>query len=279
MLEWFEKNPKRWGGIKWCSAVIALLYFTSMFIYPWTQGGWGYVETIWRDWQSLNMGMLAFMAALFGLARNQEIAHNERERDKKEKDDERKQQLRAALANLPQALSDLIEYGREALQFLEKVWPYIDTPEGKMRKVIDEHYKELTPPELMESHVQVFKDCMEFGGSNLYRILSKILRHLQINNTRIRKLIAEISPGSTKTVTTINILSLFYRVTEAQVMIDRLFGYARERENLNISGLVYDEFRTALILAEVEVDEFPELVGFIRSVLERENADPSEGDV
>jgi hypothetical protein len=44
----------------------ASLYAFCMLIWPWIAGcgDWGYVQNVWNRWQSLNVGMLAFISSI-----------------------------------------------------------------------------------------------------------------------------------------------------------------------------------------------------------------------
>lgn len=49
--------------------ILAALYFVCMPIAPWIQSGWDWdnVQDIWDRWQSLNVGMLAFISSILAL--------------------------------------------------------------------------------------------------------------------------------------------------------------------------------------------------------------------
>ncbi|WP_256092693.1 hypothetical protein [Vibrio parahaemolyticus] len=53
--------------INWLCLFVGIPYLVSMVIYPSTQGGWEHVHAVWYTWQSLNTGILAFIASIFAL--------------------------------------------------------------------------------------------------------------------------------------------------------------------------------------------------------------------
>ncbi|MEW8626991.1 MAG: hypothetical protein AB2551_14655 [Candidatus Thiodiazotropha sp.] len=87
--------------INWIGVPFAFLYFISMFIIPLVDNAlnWGGIQNVWDRWQSLNVGMLAFISSITAFNISRFNANKQRERD-----------FLAAKAFLPDALSELIDY-------------------------------------------------------------------------------------------------------------------------------------------------------------------------
>ena len=123
---------------------IALIYFVSMFIYPWFDNdtGWVHVQNVWGRWQGINVGMLAFVSSItaFNIARYN--ANKQRERE-----------FLAAKAFLPHALSELTEYLNSCASILQEAWNA--TEENRLGP------QEL---ELPESYKTVFSNCIKYAN-------------------------------------------------------------------------------------------------------------------
>jgi len=92
-------------------ALILIAYIFAMFIHPFTQGNWDYVQSIWERWLSLNSAMIAFAAAAI-IAIIQHRINNQR----------LKQDRLSARAFLPSQLSYIIEICDQNIVELGKLY-------------------------------------------------------------------------------------------------------------------------------------------------------------
>ena len=91
---------------------LTVVFAFSMIVWPWIagRGNWGHVQDVWDRWQSLNVGLMAFIAsvAAFNIARYN--ADRQRARD-----------FLAAKASLPATLSSLNSYFNASARLLLSV--------------------------------------------------------------------------------------------------------------------------------------------------------------
>lgn len=90
----------------WLFVALFSIYIYSMLFHPWFNGGWKYAHAVWLEWQSLNVGILAFSASViaFNISRYQATQQRRRE-------------LVAARAFLPDSLSELTQYLNRLLKY------------------------------------------------------------------------------------------------------------------------------------------------------------------
>ena len=60
-----------------------IIYFSCMLLYPWIDGNfyWSHVQDIWDRWQSLNVGVLAFISSIIAFNISRFNANKQRERE------------------------------------------------------------------------------------------------------------------------------------------------------------------------------------------------------
>jgi len=95
-------------------ACLIFAYLICMFIVPFikSQGSWGYVHQVWYDWQSFNVGMLAFIASCLAIYSTQISESQKNQRN-----------FLAAKALLALELSKFSEgYLRDSADILNKAW-------------------------------------------------------------------------------------------------------------------------------------------------------------
>jgi hypothetical protein len=189
-----------------------------MFVYPWIDGdlNWSHVQNVWDRWQGLNVGMLAFISSIAAFNISRYNANKQRERE-----------FLAAKAFLPQALSDLSHYLDSCASLLHEAW-----------NATEDNRLETEAPELPESYKPVFSNCIKHAESDIGSYLTNVLVRLQVNNSRLSSLRAERTDLNKP-----YLISCLYRLGELQVLINKLFDFARNKEEFDSSPLVWEDFR------------------------------------
>lgn len=241
--------------LNWLGIPIAFGYIASMFVYPWIDGNWNWahVQEVWDRWQSLNVGMLAFISSIAAFNISRFNAKKQRERD-----------FLAAKSFLPATLSQLCTYFEECASFLCQAWSANNSDEQNFEA-----------PDLPNDYREIFSTCIRFADPDVGDYLSKIIVWLQINDTRLRGAFSgardghiDVSPRRH------NIITYLYRLGELQARVNQLFPFARGMEDFNGSTLVWDNFSNAYGLLNIEVQEFHindnmNLESFTRRAIER----------
>lgn len=236
-----------------------LLYFGAMILYPWIDGGgnWQHVQNVWDRWQSLNVGMLAFVSSVTAFNISRYNANKQRERD-----------FLAARSFLPAALSELIAYFENCADVLREGW---DADRDQELNLI--------APELPPHYREVFEKCIRFAAPDVGDYLSKILVWLQIHESRLRGFVDEFRDTNYVNPNKHNILTYIYRLGELQAMVNRLFEFARGMDDFNGKRLDWDEFRTAYLnlnftIENYRINDQMNLISFTERAIERnENPD------
>lgn len=223
-----------------------------MFIFPWVDGAgnWLYVQNVWDRWQSLNVGMLAFISSITAFNISRFNANKQRERD-----------FLAAKAFLPAALSELCAYFKLSATILIRAW------ETDRNNRLD-----IESPSLPENYKQVFGQCIKFAEPDVGDYLSKILVRLQVHDARLMELISQY--GGANHPNRHTIISYLYRLGELQAFMNKLFPFARNEEEFDSSRLQWEDFRNAFGNLDVwyqdyRIDENMNLEDFTRRAINR----------
>lgn len=199
--------------IKNSFVIVTIIYVISMVLVPLAvgKGDWTYVQRVWMSWQSLNVGLLAFMSTslifLIGYSANE----NQRERE-----------FQAALSFLPDALSEICAYLEDCVPLLEEVYFRVKSGE-KLKERLDKK-----PPKLPTNYRSTFRDCIRFSTSEVGDKLSSILQKLQIQQSRIQNLYnKDIIEGSKISVKLIDAQNHIDDCAEIYSLVSNLFEFAR----------------------------------------------------
>lgn len=207
------------GGISTVAYIIAMLLF------PWVDGGWkwNYVQNVWDRWQSLNVGVLAFLSSLVAFNIAAYNANRQRERD-----------FIASRAFLPSALSELIAYFKACARVFKTAWA---TDEQNLAGV--------TKPELPEAYSRVFSECIRHASPEVGDYLSRILVRLQIHDARLRDLLHRDEEIDVHVIGKYNLMTYLYRLGELQALVSLLFEFARGESDFKSRSLELEDFRNA----------------------------------
>lgn len=194
---------------------LVMIYVGFMFVKPWFYGSWSYVHGVWHSWQSLNVGVLAFVSSLIAFNISRYNAEQQRKRD-----------YLASKAFLPRSLSELCSFMKDS----SKV--YVNAlPKSKTKKT--------EAPEEPLAELDVFKECIRHARPEVGSYLALILMKLQIHNARMH---------SVANQPRINILygqDCLYSACEIQVLINYLFDYARGEQEYAEPTFGWEDFSTA----------------------------------
>jgi hypothetical protein len=148
-----------------------MLYLFSMFVYPWvhSHGDWTHVQSVWDKWQSLNVGMLAFLSSVIAFNISRFNANKQRERD-----------FLASKAFLPAALSELTAYFKSSASILVNGWESIEGPRP-----------EIEAPKLPDDYKSIFGQCIRYASPDVGDYLSRILVRLQVHSARLLEFVRQ----------------------------------------------------------------------------------------
>lgn len=235
----------------WILIALSGLYAYSMLIHPWLNGGWKYVHAVWFDWQSLNVGILAFLASVIAFNVSRYNATQQRKRE-----------LVAARSFLPESLSELSEYLKKC--------------SGILAIAYENAHQHREPPADIEAPLQpngykeIFSRCISLADRELAEHLSYILSCLQVNHARICSFICDKNFNPQIIVNTKNVLTYLFRLGELQALINSTFNYARGEENFVAKPLDWESYRTAYATLALHLHNIDELDEFTKRAIERE---------
>lgn len=194
---------------------LVIIYIGFMFVKPWFYGNWSYVHGVWHTWQSLNVGVLAFVSSLIAFNISRYNAEQQRKRD-----------YLASKAFLPRSLSELCSF----MSMSSKV--YVNAlPKSKTKKTS-------TPTEPL-AELEVFKECIRYARPDVGSYLAVILMKLQIHNARM------LSAANQSRINLTYGQDCLYGACEIQVLINYLFDYARGGREYVEPTFKWEDFSTA----------------------------------
>lgn len=223
------------GVLNWFGIPLFLVYFISMFVYPWHESAWNWqsVQDTWDRWQSLNVAMLALLSSVIALNISRFNAEHQRQRD-----------FTAAKAYLPATLSELCRYFENSASALNEAW-------NASRNAP----LEVDIPSLPTDYRDVFSECIRHAEADVGDYLAKTVSLLQIHDARLRGLVADHGAEGNISPNQQNVIVYMYRLGELQAMVNRLFGFARGDAPFDDTPVVWDEFRSALAILNIELDD------------------------
>ncbi len=237
--------------LNWFGVPLIFLYVFSMFVYPWLgySRNWNYVQSVWSEWQSLNVGMLALLSSMVAFNISRYNANKQRERD-----------FEASRAFLPEALSEISSYLKKSvnplLEALNKA--KISTTKEPLESAI---------PNLPESYKDIFSKCISLADPDVGEQLANILRKLQLHNSRIKSLQDEFHENSSMMVMPQNIVSLLYNLAEIRALVNATFEFARNTGPINSGKLSLENFRTAYMNLGIPIEIIDDLLEFTKRTI------------
>ena len=244
--------------LNWVGIPLIGVYLICMIFAPWiTAGGdWGYVQSVWDRWQSLNVGMIAFISSVVAFSISRFNENKQRERN-----------FIAARAFLPEALSELTTYFKSSGSLLKEAWQ-----RAKDKSGIDKTPLLEPMPDQPAGYKETFSRCIEFAEPDVGKRLAYMLMRLQIHHSRLKELESSFREDGRIFISPQNIISYLYCLSELQALANRLFEFARGFEEFDGRGLVWEDFRTAYGNLGIWVEDFDDLAGFTQRAIKRNSS-------
>src|SRR5690606_2534698 len=243
VLEWKTAtwSEKLIDSAIWAATGTLLLYIFSMVAWPLFSSGFdlGHVQRVWHSWQAFNVGMIALASSLLAFY---SARYNNRQR--------RKHEHIAAVAFLPQALSDLTGYFGQSADLLNEA--YLGQRGANLNVCV---------PSLPHGYEEVFYRCIVGADNDLAGYLSSILNKLQIHHSRVASLSS--TPNGTGTVTRQGIAYLMVHLAEIHAMVGKLFDYARFGERSYRYSLTQREYLISCGILHMYPDHVKEIPDII----------------
>lgn len=238
----------------WVTGIGGIAYVVDMFVAPLfiTCADWECVQDTWDRWQSLNVGVLAFMSSVIALSISRLNAKNQKER-----------QFIAARAFLPHELSELCRYFKQSAAILEELWDQLNNPHGSNIGISPSSF-----PQLPESYKEVFSRCIEYADSEVGDRLAYILMRLQVIHSRMSGLKSSLT-NDTNILVKENIKTYLLNLGELQALINQLFPFARGLESFDNGDLAWADYQNAYANLDLWLSDFDDLEGFTKRAIER----------
>lgn len=242
-------------GINWIGVPLFTIYLFCMFILPPIKGkgDWGYIQSVWHNWQSLNVGMLAFISSVVAFNISRYIANKQRNRD-----------FIASRAFLPEALSDLTAYFKDSVPPLQEAWQKAKDDEAPYKTPLKLHAP--NPP---DGYKETFSRCIALAETDVGERLSYLLMCLQIHHARLNDLASNFSEGSGRIIVPRNIISYLYNLAELQALTNSLFDFARGLEKFDSSELTLGDWQNAYRNLNIWTHQFEGLDEFTQENIGR----------
>ena len=224
----YNPGPLMLGFRRWLPWFFFCGWFAAMFLAPALQAGmdWEELQEIWDRWQTLNASLFALAASIVLFAVTQYREEKQRDRN-----------LTAAKAYLPEALSEITAYLRASAKesVLHSRGNGVPNPMPVDEQLV--HYRD------------AFRECIRHAVPEEGRFLAWVLQALQVEISRHREFVRNVTQGQgpIDELDAVSLLSRLSSIAELHIVIDRLYGYARETALLNSGVYTMDEFVTAYL--------------------------------
>lgn len=187
---------------------------------------WDGLQDVWDRWQTLNTGMLAFLASFLALssARVGNVMAARRN-------------FRATIPALTHTLSTLYDYSKISLTLIGRAYPNL----ARIRAGLEDD--EL--PVVKESELDSLKDIVRYAPSNISDFVSRLIIELQVFDARIRGMERDRYREAADLA---RLTGLYYVLSFATVKarLNYLFGFARGELKVFDEALTYDQIVEAL---------------------------------
>lgn len=195
-------------------STLGVAYLLAMVVYPCVASGFDWVEVqhVWRSWQGLNVGVLAFASSLIALRISQQKTADARDRD-----------FRAAKAFLVEAADELSVYLESCASRLRKAW-YL-TEQGEKEEKWYRLGVAYDPP---SGYRDVFARSISLGDSETSRYLIDFILLFQ----RLRASLDGLEEDSTKEFLHrsyyVKIIECWILSAQLHVKVDGIFKLSRD---------------------------------------------------
>ena len=232
----FSKTDARVRLWTWLSVPVFLLYAICMFIYPAFRNGWDWehIQNVWDRWQTLNAGVLAILASVIAL--NISKYHENKQREWR---------FIAARAFLPSALSDLVGYFKRSADLLSEAYIGVEEKHDPIQLKAD-------LPTLPVSYVETFRQCIDQAEPVVGEYLADILVDLQVHHARLTELHESLTKPSHTVWPRTVLKSYIYSLGKLYGLVGKLFPFARGQKDFDATPLVWEDYRTAYSLLNLE---------------------------
>ncbi|PCM43773.1 hypothetical protein CPA50_15575 [Marinobacter sp. ANT_B65] len=243
-LGWF-KGDQLVSIVNWVGTPLVIFYVYGMTIHPLFNGagGWSNLHKVWMDWQTLNVGVLAFISSLIAFNISKHHANQQRERE-----------FIAAKSFLPEALSELVAYFKSSAIVLNEAWWKAKDDSSRKKGPLQSD-----TPQLPENYKEIFSRCISLAPPDVSVYLSYILMRLQVHNARITGLFEDFQPNSTMSVLPVNVISYIYSLGELQALANKIFDYARGIDDFRDEALNWEDFRNAYRSLNISIGQVDDL--------------------
>jgi hypothetical protein len=254
----FSKADARVSYLTWIGIPSFLLYATCMLFYPafsngWDGWNWEYIQKVWDRWQTLNAGALAFLASVIAL--NISKYHENKQREWR---------FIAAKAFLPSALSELIGYFKLSARLLVEAYQGVQPNSPSNHSPLT-----VGVPKLPVSYVETFRQCIEQAEPEVGEYLANILVDLQIHHSRMTELHETLNTSGRTLLFKSNLMSYIYCLGKLYALVGKVFPFARGQAVFDTSALVWEDYRNAYSLLDLEIEDIEGLAEFTNRAIER----------
>lgn len=200
---------------------------------------WVYLQNVWERWQSLNVGVLAFVSSVLLYKATKYNAEQTRLRH-----------FNAAKAVLPAVLVELSVYIKDSVNSLDKLW------EARIFDDIASHEGfEVTHPELPFESLKALKECISLADQNVGNYLSRVISNLQVIDMRLATMCRMCKGKQHITPTPESIEVMLIVAAKSYSLVSNLFEYSRNRSEFPSDNLTIEDYEKAYMGLNVDVSQ------------------------
>lgn len=248
--EWLDRHESR---ITYASFVLVAAYVYGMIVYPWGKSlSWAHVHEVWMSWQSLNVGVLAFISTFFIYKATKHSENVKRNRN-----------FKAEKAFLPNALSELTRYLEENARYLEHCLNVVTSNPQSWKPKIS-----VSLPSLPIKYEDVFRRCIVTASDDVADYLSGILARLQIFNARMNEVDEYFNDQGKYFQNKDTIKLRTYDLVEIYILTTNLFDFARNTKGFSNRKINREDIENSILNLELAVGKENEMILLVEDYLD-----------
>ncbi len=219
-----DTTPRFWWVVGWVAGAFTLLLAAAIYFSIGNTHFYKEATDCLKEWQTLAAGILALGGAIWTVGAIRDQLQYAREQD----EDIRERKNFADRAAMPSALVSLLDYAHQSIVVLKELRAGLQ-PSGRIQ--FDHTWVSPRIPDYPHEAASVLRTCLETADKAHRPGIVKVLRDLQIQNSRLRDIIKDVSATSGMIVMLNNLCEVIVNSLELYVRGSHMFAYARAETN------------------------------------------------
>jgi hypothetical protein len=122
----------------------------------------------------------------------------------------------------------------------------------------------LNSPTAPAEYKSIFSECISSAESDVAEYLAHIINKLQVHQSRLQSVAAEVSKNNGRVLSQANIKTYLVCLGELQAMVNNLFDFSRGDGPIKANALTWSDYHSAYFNLGHLLDRVPDLKSYTR---------------